>query len=148
LHIVSHSPYLILVLPSDRVFAIFSGMLLSSVHNTLILLLWPQHILGGPRIAEDLYNCAFYDEFRTVSLITSAIKFAREGNCKAVEIMFMYHGDALQPHWLPVLSNFPETMDPNEYESLLPECTAEGNVFPWIEVQLRAQDWCEEAGFQ
>lgn len=95
----------------------------------------------------DLYNSAFYDEFRTVSLITSTVKFAREGNCKAVEVMFTYHGDALLPHWLPILSNFPETMDPNGYKSVLPERTANGNVFPWSQIRLRPQDWCEEPGF-
>lgn len=99
-------------------------------------------------MAEDLYDHAFYDKFRTVSLITSTVKFAHEGNCKAVEIMFTYHGDVLLPHWLPVLSNFPETMDPNEYKTLLPECTANGNVIPRSQIQLREQDWCEEADFQ
>lgn len=99
-------------------------------------------------MAEDLYDYTFYDKFRTVSLVMSTIKFAREGNHEAVEVMFTYHGDVLLPHWLPVLSNFPESMDPYEYESLLPKCTASGNVFPWSQIQLREQDWCEGTNFQ
>jgi len=99
-------------------------------------------------MAEDLYDHAFYDTFRTVSLIMSTVKFAREGNCQAVEIMFTYHGDVLLPHWLPVLSNFPETMNPYEYKFLLPECTDSGNVFPQSQIQLREQDWCEGTNFQ
>jgi hypothetical protein len=99
-------------------------------------------------MAEELYDYTFYDKFRTVSLITSTVSFAREGNWKAVEIMFMYHGDAILPHWLPVLSNFPETVNPYEYKSLLPECSASRNVFPWNQIQLREQDWCEGTNFQ
>ncbi|KDR17610.1 Neuroblastoma-amplified sequence, partial [Zootermopsis nevadensis] len=105
-------------------------------------------IMGGSDMAEELYNYTFYDKFRTISVVTSAVKFAREGNWKGVEIMFTYHGDALLSHWLPVLSNFPETMNPYEYKSLLPECTANGNVFYWNQIQLREQDWCEGTNFQ
>jgi hypothetical protein len=108
---------------------------------------WLQLIMGGPHMAEDLYDYTFYDKFRTVSLVTSTMKFAHEGNHKAVEVMFTYHGDVLLPHWLPVLSNFPESMDPYEYEALLPKCTASGNV-PWSQIQLREQDWCEGTNFQ
>jgi hypothetical protein len=111
-------------------------------------LFWLQFIMGGPHMAKDLYDYTFYDKFRTASLIMSTVKFAHEGNHKAVEIMFTYHGDALLPHWLPVLSNFPESMDPYEYKSLLPKCDASGNVFLWSQIQLREQDWCEGTNFQ
>jgi hypothetical protein len=107
-----------------------------------------QLLMGGSHMAEELYNYTFYNKFRTVSLITSTVKFAREGNWKAVEIMFTYHGNAVLPHWLPVLSNFPETVNPYDYKSLLPECTASGSVFPWSQIKLREQDWCEGTNLQ
>ena len=99
-------------------------------------------------MAEDLHDCTIYDKFCTLSIVMSTIKFAREGNHKAVEIMSTYHADVLLPHWLPVLSNFPESMDPYEYESLLPKCTASGNMFPWSQIQLWEQDWCEGTNFK
>ena len=104
--------------------------------------------MGGPQMADSLYDFVFYDKFRTISLIESTVKFARESNCKAVDIMFTYHGGVILPHWLPILSNFPETLNPQEYGSILPECDAEGNLFHWSEVQLRDQDWCEKPSFQ
>ncbi|XP_069692436.1 NBAS subunit of NRZ tethering complex-like isoform X2 [Periplaneta americana] len=105
-------------------------------------------ILGGPHAADDLYDCAFYDKFRTVSLIESAVKFARKCNWQAVETMFTYHGAALLPHWLPIVSNFPESMNPFEYHSLLPECSTTGTVYPWSQMQLRERDWSEEEHLQ
>ncbi|PSN37576.1 Neuroblastoma-amplified sequence [Blattella germanica] len=105
-------------------------------------------IMGGPHMAEDCYDYMFYDKFRTVSLIESTVKFARESNWKAVETMFTYHGSIILPHWLAVLSNFPETMNPQEYRSLLPECDSTGHLFQWTKIQRRSQDWCENSNFE
>ncbi|KAJ9580564.1 hypothetical protein L9F63_024257, partial [Diploptera punctata] len=105
-------------------------------------------IMGGSHMTKEFYDYMFYDKFRNVSLIKSTVKFARESNWKAVEIMFTYHGGIILPHWLPVLSNFPETLNPHEYRSLLPECDTEGHLFHWNEIQLRSQDWCEKFNFQ
>ena len=44
----------------------------------------------------------------------------KEGNPKAVEILFSHFDAELKEKQLEVLANFPETMCPDEYERLLP----------------------------
>ncbi|XP_068083289.1 NBAS subunit of NRZ tethering complex [Anabrus simplex] len=102
-----------------------------------------EKIEGEARLAEIMYNSAFYDKFRSESVITSTVEFAREGRWYAVKTMFTYHGAAVLSHWLPVLSNFPETSNPYDYELLLPECDSDGSVMPWDQQQLREEDWSE-----
>ncbi|XP_059489880.1 NBAS subunit of NRZ tethering complex-like [Neocloeon triangulifer] len=102
-------------------------------------------ILG--KESDILYNPDFYDKFRNQSPLKSALEFARNGNWQAVSIMLTYHSHSLMKHRLPIISNLPETIDPHEYRSLLPECDEE-EVVPRITDILRDQDWSETFYFR
>ncbi|CAL4164619.1 unnamed protein product [Meganyctiphanes norvegica] len=103
-----------------------------------------EYLLGGPHIAPEHYDYAFYDKFRSQSAILAAVEFAHNYDWRGVEAMFTHHGSETLPHRLAVLSSFPPTMGPFEYRSLLPECDDEGEVFLWETETLRDYDWCEE----
>lgn len=103
-----------------------------------------EYLLGGPHIAPEHYEATFYDKFRCQSAILAAVEFAQNYDWRGVEAMFTYHGSETLPHRLAVLSNFPPTMGPFEYRSLLPECDDDGEVFLWETETLRDYDWCEE----
>lgn len=60
--------------------------------------------------------------------------------------MFTYKGKEVLNHWLPILSNFPETLMPAEYRSLLPDIIGD-EVVPWETRNLRDKDWCEKEPF-
>nr|CAD7198940.1 unnamed protein product [Timema douglasi] len=102
-------------------------------------------ILGGCHLAPDQYSHRFYAQFRDAPPLLSAVQFARESQPQAVGHLLTYHSDLVLPHWLPMLSNFPETMPPYEYRELLPECDPQGRVFPRPRKRLRNADWCEES---
>ncbi|CAB3379605.1 Hypothetical predicted protein [Cloeon dipterum] len=102
-------------------------------------------ILG--KESDVLYNLDFYAKFRMQSPLKSAIEFARNGSWQAVSTMLTYHSHCLMKHRLPIISNLPETIDPHDYRSLLPECDEE-EVVPWITDILRDQDWCETFYFR
>lgn len=93
------------------------------------------------------YNKVFYEEFRQLSPLENAIGFAKECNCKGVEIMFTYYGSKLIPHWLAILSFFPETFSPFSYEDLLPKCDEDGKLFLLFQRKLREIDWVERREF-
>lgn len=61
--------------------------------------------------------------------------------------MFTYYGSKLMPHWLAVLSFFPETFSPFTYQNLLPECDQEGRLFLLFQRELRSMDWVERSEF-
>lgn len=61
--------------------------------------------------------------------------------------MFTYHSAKILPHWLAVISFFPETLKPSDYEKLLPECDAEGQLFLPDQRELRQKDWSERNEF-
>ncbi|KAJ8683328.1 hypothetical protein QAD02_019120 [Eretmocerus hayati] len=90
----------------------------------------------------------FYEEFRQLSAFENAVKFAKNCDCRGVEIMFTYYGDQLFLHWLPVISFFPETLDPEKYRKLLPECDLEGNLILLNQKELREVDWVELTMFR
>ncbi|XP_074847388.1 NBAS subunit of NRZ tethering complex isoform X2 [Carettochelys insculpta] len=105
-----------------------------------------EKILGGTHAAEQLYDAEFFKKFRNQNIILSARTYARESNVRALEILFTYHGSDLLPHWLAILSNFPETTSPHEYSFLLPEACCRQDVLmvlPWNEQKHREEDWCE-----
>ncbi|XP_043477356.1 neuroblastoma-amplified sequence-like [Leptopilina heterotoma] len=93
------------------------------------------------------YDKVFYEEFRQLSPLENAIGFAKECNCKGVEVMFTYYGSKLIPHWLAILSFFPETFSPFSYEDLLPKCDEEGKLFLLFQRKLREIDWVERSEF-
>ncbi|XP_053978605.1 NBAS subunit of NRZ tethering complex-like isoform X1 [Hylaeus volcanicus] len=93
------------------------------------------------------YNKNFYEEFRQLSAVENAIRFAKNGDCQEVEIMFTYYGESLLPHWLAIISFFPETLNPLKYKKLLPECDTDGQLFLLDQRELRQKDWSEKTEF-
>ncbi|EZA57952.1 Neuroblastoma-amplified sequence [Ooceraea biroi] len=93
------------------------------------------------------YKKEFYEEFRRLSAVENAIRFAKDGDCRAVEIMFTHYGESLLPHWLAIISFFPETLDPSDYQKLLPECDSDGQLFLLDQRELRQKDWSEKPEF-
>lgn len=96
----------------------------------------------------DRFNTTFYEEFRQLSPIENAVRFAKDGNCKGLEIMFTYYGKLLLPHWLPIISLFPETLIPYKYQKLLPKCDENGKVLLFDQQELRQLDWVEQENFK
>ncbi|KYM76506.1 Neuroblastoma-amplified sequence [Atta colombica] len=93
------------------------------------------------------YKKEFYEEFRRLSPIKNAIRFAKDSDYRAVEIMFTYYGETLLPHWLAIISFFPETLNILDYQKLLPECDSEGQLFLLDQRELRQKDWSEKHEF-
>lgn len=93
------------------------------------------------------YDKNFYEEFRQFSAIENAIKFAKNGNCREVEIMFIYYGEYILPHWLAIINFFPETLNPLKYKKLLPECDINEQLFLLNRRELRQKDWVERTEF-
>lgn len=70
-------------------------------------------------------------------------RFAKDCDFRSVEIMFTYYGKSLLPHWLAIISFFPETLNTLDYQKLLPECDLEGQLFLLDQRELRQKDWSE-----
>jgi hypothetical protein len=51
------------------------------------------------------------------------------------------------PYWLSIISFFPETLNPENYQKLLPKCDIEGRLFLLYQEELRQQDWVEKSAF-
>ncbi|KAK7009358.1 neuroblastoma-amplified sequence [Biomphalaria glabrata] len=100
-------------------------------------------ILGGTLAAVERYNAEFYTHFRARNIFELTTEYAQKNDWAAVEILFIYHSDELAPHRLAILSNFPETSDPNEYKSLLPKLSEDEEVIPWETDSWRHPDWSE-----
>ncbi|GLH06021.1 Neuroblastoma-amplified sequence [Gryllus bimaculatus] len=142
----------------EKLLAKIKSESLTAAQQELILYRWKllwyldmlhtyKKIQSGPNGGKS-YNFEFYDRFRSESVLASTVEFAREGRWYAVKILLTYHGNAVLRHWLPILSNFPETLNPRDYEALLPECDSQGSVFPWKQQELRPRDWCERDTFR
>ncbi|XP_015606385.1 neuroblastoma-amplified sequence [Cephus cinctus] len=95
----------------------------------------------------DAYDKTFYEEFRQRTAIENAVRFAKDSNYQGVEIMITYHGEKLMPHWLAIISFFPETLNPLYYQKLLPECDSEGQLFLLDRRELRQKDWSDRPQF-
>ncbi|EFN62928.1 Neuroblastoma-amplified gene protein [Camponotus floridanus] len=93
------------------------------------------------------YKKEFYEEFRRLSPVENAIRFAKDCDFQSVEIMFTYYGESLLPHWLAIISFFPETLNTVDYQKLLPECDSEGQLFLLDQRELRQKDWSEKYEF-
>ena len=79
-----------------------------------------QIILGGPFKAAERYRPDFFLQFRCCNIIDQAIEYARTSYSEPLEELFTYHGGDVLPHWLAILSNFPETTPVSSYQRLLP----------------------------
>ena len=70
---------------------------------------------------------------------------AQQGDVISVECLVSGpHAGVISPHWLGVISCFPETLSPGQYSSLLP-CVDTGVVTQLYRQEQRPQDWCEGA---
>nr|XP_039273892.1 neuroblastoma-amplified sequence-like [Styela clava] len=108
-----------------------------------------ESLLGGYDAARERYNRERFAIFRQQDMLTSALEYARSCDWKSVDILLTFHGDELREHRLPILSNFPKTLSPTEYKSLLPCVDEEGEVGQWPEVKHRdPEDWCEKEEYQ
>ncbi|XP_065652198.1 NBAS subunit of NRZ tethering complex isoform X2 [Hydra vulgaris] len=106
-------------------------------------------ILGGSFKARDKFNSKFFSDFRSCNIVYQAVQYAHEENSYALEDLFSYHGDQILVHWLPILSNFPETADAKEYEPLIPELGEAGGgveILPWLQKRHRDKDWVQQKG--
>ncbi|VDI84096.1 neuroblastoma-amplified sequence, partial [Mytilus galloprovincialis] len=101
-------------------------------------------ILGGVHAAAERFNEKFFQKFRSENIVETAVNYARDNNIEALETLFTFHWEDLRPHRLGILSNFPETTNPHEYRSLLPEVGNDKSVIPWEEDRWREKDWSEE----
>ena len=54
-------------------------------------------------------------------MVHQAVAFARDNDAYALEHLFSYYANAVLPHWLPILSNFPETADVADLGIVVPE---------------------------
>ncbi|GAU94122.1 hypothetical protein RvY_05951 [Ramazzottius varieornatus] len=101
-----------------------------------------EEMLGGGEKASRYFLAAEYGELRRMTPLHVAVYFAE--NCKARELhTFRYSNhDELWPHWLDILSHFPETFPPGEYQFLIPSVWNDSIV----EVQSGSEeprDWSE-----
>ena len=63
----------------------------------------------------------FYMRYREQPILKSAIEFARSGQIKAVATILESYGSDLKNYHLTILSNFPESLSPEEYFDLIPK---------------------------
>ncbi|XP_014228300.1 neuroblastoma-amplified sequence-like [Trichogramma pretiosum] len=97
--------------------------------------------------SQSKFDKDFYTVFRSSTPVENAVKFAKSGDVQGVEIMFSYYGAYLIPHWLMIISYFPETLHPEKYRKLLPECDGDGRLFLLYQKEIRPKDWVERSDF-
>ncbi|KAK3097270.1 hypothetical protein FSP39_008222 [Pinctada imbricata] len=102
-----------------------------------------QEILGGVNWAAERFNPDFFKEFRSRNIVEVATDYARNSDWKALDLLFLYHGELLVPHRLAILSNFPETTNPLDYKDLLPVIGTGDHVQSIEMCSWRETDWCE-----
>jgi len=104
-------------------------------------------ILGGSFKAAERYRPDFFLQFRCCNIIDQSIEYARTSHSEPLEELFTYHGRDVLPHWLAILSNFPETTPVSSYQRLLPfvrESDSDETIIEeWKELKHREPDWVE-----
>lgn len=71
--------------------------------------------------AREKFSAKYFSHFRSCNIVHQSLEYARDEDVAALEHLFSYYGKYILPHWLPVLSNFPETADVDELDNLIPE---------------------------
>ncbi|ESP01249.1 hypothetical protein LOTGIDRAFT_212786 [Lottia gigantea] len=105
-------------------------------------------ILGGPSVAPQRFDSEFFKEFRSQNIVEVATEYARNGDYEALHSLFTFHSEDILHHRLAILSNFPETMAPSDYQSLLPIIRKDGSIEEWVTDTWRNIDWVEEDEFR
>ncbi|KAH9398568.1 hypothetical protein TYRP_018811 [Tyrophagus putrescentiae] len=68
---------------------------------------------------KDHFDCNFYNEFRKKSLLELAISFANQADTVALAVLLKRERTTLVNHLLVIISNFPETVSPEEYKDII-----------------------------
>ena len=70
-----------------------------------------EDILGGGRLAAERFSPAQFRQLRSHSPLENCARAARRGDTVTVECLLSgRHSSVTAPHWLPVVSAFPETV--------------------------------------
>ena len=73
------------------------------------------------RYSKDVYfEKDFYIKFRDQPILEATVKFAHEGKSRAVATLLERYPQDLEDYRLCILSNFPESLSPDEYTDLIP----------------------------
>jgi hypothetical protein len=75
-----------------------------------------------------------YDQFRDCNLVAQAIEYARLEHHHALDALFMHHGNETLPYRLFILSQIPETANPDRF--VLPHVTQQ-HEDKWLEEPWR-----------
>ena len=67
------------------------------------------------------FDRKFYIRYRDQPILKSAIEFARSGQVSAVATVLERYGSELKNYHLVILSNFPESLCPDDYYELIPK---------------------------
>ena len=93
------------------------------------------------------FDRSFYLRYRDQPVLKSAIEFARGGQCQAVATMLQKYPKELSRFHLCILSNFPESLNPEDYFHLFPRVDQFGKVSLPSEAEHPFQetkpDWLE-----
>ena len=90
---------------------------------------------------EDNFDVKFYMKFRDQALIEAAVEFAHDSKGRAVSTLLERYPKELEAYKLCILSNFPESLSPDEYSYLIP--TVEELLKPNDLSQLEPRDWIQ-----
>ena len=66
------------------------------------------------------FSTAFYVKFRDQPILKAAVEFAHEGKTCAVATLLERYPNELEEYKLCILSNFPESLVPEDYADLIP----------------------------
>ena len=69
---------------------------------------------------ESDFSRDFYMKYRDQPILKSAIDFARSGQVRAVSTVLERYGSELKCFYFEIISNFPESLSPEDYSYLLP----------------------------
>lgn len=83
----------------------------------------------------------FYYELRQISPFEASIIYAHNGSVEGVETMLNYYTDELKGHYLPIVTNFPETLSPSKYSNLLP--SRDGKWRSYGNSEVIEDDWSD-----
>ena len=73
------------------------------------------------RYSKDVYfEKDFYIKFRDQPILEATVKFAHEGKSRAVATLLERYPQDLEDYRLCILSNFPESLSPDEFTDLIP----------------------------
>ena len=87
-------------------------------------------------------NFKEYEKFRQTDLLALAVEYAATMKFDALQTLFTRHGHELLAYRLGILELIPECVDPQYYESILPQIDVENEVEqPWQVLGWRKQDW-------